>query len=118
MITGCIVAIPQNTDRGIYLTVLVGSFLVTNCTDVFYSGKQVQNNFAVTCGPHCVFFLCHVQKGMPYTQLLNMYGFNLVCCDVLVCLFVYKISPVTCQGHNFTCVQNGKQICNSMINVV
>ena len=86
----------------------INNFVMKNCTVMSYSRRQVQDTNATTCGQHCVFFLCHVQKGMPYTQLINMYGSNLVCNDAMVCQFVSKIRPSVCHEFHFTCVQSGQ----------
>lgn len=83
-------------------------FLLKNTARILYSGRQVQKDFSVTCGQHCVFFLYHVQKGASYSRLINMYSDNLVCNDAMVCHFVNKIRPVSaCFENNFDCVQCG-----------
>lgn len=86
------------------------NFLKKNCVNVCYSSRQVQNFDSTTCGQHCVFFLCQIQKGMSYAKMINMYGDNLNFNDVMVSHFVNKIKPCVCRGYNFTCVQHGKRI--------
>lgn len=81
------------------------NFLNYNCTTMSYSRKQVQNNFTTTCGQHCVFFLCYIQKGWSYSRVLTLYGPNLVNNDAMVCRFVNKIQPSGCCEDAFTCVQ-------------
>ena len=88
------------------------TYLVENCGDVYYSRSQVQNNYSTTCGQHCIFFLCHIQRGIPFTRVLNMYSGNLACNDAMVCKFVNKIQPTSCRGYNFTCVQCGSMLYN------
>ena len=83
----------------------INKFLVKNCTNISYSRKQVQSNYATTCGQHCVFFLYHIHKGVPYTTILKMYGPVLECNDCMVCRFVGRIQPVACHGCDFKCVQ-------------
>lgn len=52
-----------------------------------------------------VFFLCHIQKGWPYSRVLSLYGDNLVNNDAIVTRFVNKIRPTECCGDSFSCVQ-------------
>ncbi len=82
---------------------MINNFLVKNCTNIYYSGRQVQNKDATTCGHHCVFFLYHMQKGMSCIRLINMYGSNLVCNDAMVCRFVSKIRSDVCHGWFYMC---------------
>lgn len=81
-------------------------FLLKNGSTVLYSGKQVQNDFSITCGQHCVFFLYHMQNGVSYARLLNMYGSDLICNDAMVCRFVNNIQPVAVCS-DYVCVQCG-----------
>ena len=80
-------------------------FLKLNCLNVQYSKRQVQENMATTCGQHCVYFLCQIQKRLSYQEVMNMYHDRLHCNDIMVCKFVSRIRPGTCRSHEFTCVQ-------------
>ena len=86
----------------------IGHFINNNCYNVSYSRKQVQNISSTTCGQHCVFFLCHIQKGMSYDRVIRVYSDNLVKNDSMVCRFVSKIQPSVCCGDIFSCVQCSK----------
>ena len=77
----------------------INTFIGENSLDVTYSNQQVQSNYSFTCSHHCVFFLCHVQKGLSYARVMNMYGDNLICNDSMVCKFVNRIQPVVCCGY-------------------
>lgn len=81
------------------------NFLNHNCYEMSYSRKQVQNNRSTTCGQHCVFFLCHIQKGLSYARVIGMYRDNVVNNDAMVCRFVSRINPSVCCGDTFSCVQ-------------
>ena len=83
----------------------INHFLLKNCVEMYHSAIQVQNNHSTTCGQHCVFFLWHIQKKIPYSKVLNMYGPNLVCNDTMVTHFVSRIHPYVCHDQNFKCVQ-------------
>lgn len=83
----------------------INIFLQKNCIDVCYSKKQVQNDGSVTCGQHCIYLLCHIQSGITYQKVLDMYGPDLHCNDMMVCKFVSRIRPETCKNHDFICVQ-------------
>lgn len=100
---------PPNSDK---FPSEIYRYLVENCADVYYSQRQVQNNYSTTCGQHCVFFLCHIQRGIPFTRMLNMYSANLARNDAMVCKFVNKIQPSVCRGYNFTCVQCSNMLCD------
>ena len=80
-------------------------FLSKNCKRIIYSGSQVQHIQSTTCGEHCIFFLCNIQKGLSFQKVLNMYTDNLKCNDIMVCNFVKGIQPYLCRGHTFKCIQ-------------
>ena len=80
-------------------------FLKLNCLNVQYSKRQVQENMTSTCGHHCVYFLCQIQKRFSYQDVMNMYHNSLQCNDIMVCRFVGRIRPGTCRSDMITCVQ-------------
>ena len=84
------------------------SFLSKNCRKITYSVRQVQDISATTCGEHCIYFLSNIQKGYSYERVLNMYSYNPVCNDLMVCAYVKRIQPGLCRGHKFTCIQYAK----------
>ncbi|KAF3706952.1 hypothetical protein EXN66_Car000123 [Channa argus] len=83
---------------------VINTFLKQNCTEVFYSTKQVQDSDSVACGQHTVFFLYHMQSVVSY-DYMDKYGSNLNCNDVMVYKFLNKIRPGVCQKYDFTRVQ-------------
>ena len=80
-------------------------FLSRNCHTTSHSVKQVQSNFSMACGQHCVFFLFNIQRGVSYKKLLNVYSNNLSSNDAMVCRFVKRIQPTACKKNTFPCVQ-------------
>lgn len=81
-------------------------FLKTNCIGSEYSSRQVQSDFSLTCGQHCVFFLLNIQRGLSYRDFMRYYSSDLLSNDVMVCNFVKQIRVVTMsQNPVFKCIQ-------------
>lgn len=59
-------------------------------------------------------FLCQVQKGEPYTHLINVYGTYLAGNDALVCHFVNNIHPGSvCHHYSCMCTMWILMLCNN-----
>lgn len=80
-------------------------FLKNNSSRILHSNRQVQDDFADTCGQHCVFFLYHVLKGYDYDDVMKMYYDDLFKNDKMVSLFVKKLKPAICGDKTFNCIQ-------------
>lgn len=94
-----------NSPTNISFPKTIDVFLNKNCMEISYSTLQVQDKTSTTCGEHCIFFLCNIQKGISYQKVLNMYSSNHACNDIMVCSYVKRIHRGLCRGHIVTCVQ-------------
>ena len=86
----------------------INDFLRKNCTRVYHSTKKVQADTSTVCGQHCVFFILHIQRGLSYQKVIDMYKNNVYCNDAMVCKFVDRIQPaifMRCNRQYFPCIQ-------------
>ena len=49
------------------------TFLSKNSSNMFYSERLLQND-EISCGHHCLFFICQMNKGRTLTDVLSLYS--------------------------------------------
>ena len=82
------------------------SFLRTNCSNLQFSNRQVQDQTAITYGEHCVFFLYYMLSGLNYNDVMVKYSDDLSRNDNMVSAFVKKLQPCKCSSNMSYCVQH------------
>ena len=73
------------------------NFLKLNCVRIQHSARQVQGHNTITCGEHCLFFLCNMVNGLSYELFMRKYCDDTFRNDRLVSVFVKKLGSKVCK---------------------